>query len=128
MLLDELHRRSSISTAEAAKFLGESDRALVRRMLDDLVPRKGGCTRTNPGAPILRADRRRAEVRADQSSSRELSRRLSRTAARWPKSHEKPADPSEAARAMETVDGPLVGVDSWVAAEVSSALHRDAAL
>lgn len=37
MLLDELHRRGDISTAEAAGFLGESDRALVRQMLDDLV-------------------------------------------------------------------------------------------
>jgi ATP-dependent DNA helicase RecG len=37
MLLDEIHRRGSISTAEAADFLGEDDRALVRQMLDDLV-------------------------------------------------------------------------------------------
>ncbi len=37
MLLDELRRRGSFSTAEAADFLGESDRGLVRRMLDDLV-------------------------------------------------------------------------------------------
>jgi ATP-dependent DNA helicase RecG len=40
MLLDELHRRGDISTAEATDFLGESDRALVRQMLDDLVRRK----------------------------------------------------------------------------------------
>ncbi len=37
MLLDEIHRRGSLSTAEAAIFLGESDRTLVRQMLDDLV-------------------------------------------------------------------------------------------
>ncbi len=37
MLLDEIHRRGSISTAEAASVLGETDRALVRQMLDDLV-------------------------------------------------------------------------------------------
>jgi ATP-dependent DNA helicase RecG len=37
MLLDEIHRRGSISTAEAADYLGESDRTLVRQMLDDLV-------------------------------------------------------------------------------------------
>lgn len=37
MLLDELRRRGSFSTAEAADFLGESDRGLVRHMLDDLV-------------------------------------------------------------------------------------------
>lgn len=36
-LLDEIRRRGSISTAEAADYLGESDRALVRQMLDDLV-------------------------------------------------------------------------------------------
>jgi ATP-dependent DNA helicase RecG len=40
MLLDELHRRGDISTAEASDFLGESDRTLVRQMLDDLVRRK----------------------------------------------------------------------------------------
>jgi ATP-dependent DNA helicase RecG len=37
MLLDELRRRGSLSTAEAADFLGEADRNLVRQMLDDLV-------------------------------------------------------------------------------------------
>jgi ATP-dependent DNA helicase RecG len=37
MLLDEIRRRGNLSTAEAAVFLGESDRALVRQMLDDLV-------------------------------------------------------------------------------------------
>ncbi|MGO9321574.1 MAG: ATP-binding protein [Solirubrobacteraceae bacterium] len=37
MLLDEIHRRGSLSTAEAADFLGETDRTLVRQMLDDLV-------------------------------------------------------------------------------------------
>ena len=37
MLLDELQRRRSLSTAEAAAFLGEDDRLLVRQMLDDLV-------------------------------------------------------------------------------------------
>jgi len=37
MLLDEIRRRGSLSTVEAADFLGETDRALVRRMLDDLV-------------------------------------------------------------------------------------------
>ncbi len=37
MLLDEIHRRGSLSTAEAAVFLGEADRTLVRQMLDDLV-------------------------------------------------------------------------------------------
>lgn len=37
MLLDEIHRRGSLSTAEAADFLGEVDRTLVRQMLDDLV-------------------------------------------------------------------------------------------
>jgi ATP-dependent DNA helicase RecG len=36
-LLDEIHRRGSISTAEATDFLGETDRTLVRQMLDDLV-------------------------------------------------------------------------------------------
>lgn len=36
-LLDEMNRRGSLSTAEAAEALGESDRALVRQMLDDLV-------------------------------------------------------------------------------------------
>lgn len=40
MLLDELRRRGHISTAEAAEFLGESDRALVRQMLDGLVRSK----------------------------------------------------------------------------------------
>ena len=37
MLLDELHRRGSLSTAEAAEALGEADRVLVRQILDDLV-------------------------------------------------------------------------------------------
>jgi ATP-dependent DNA helicase RecG len=37
MLLDEIHRRGSLSTAEAADFLGETERTLVRQMLDDLV-------------------------------------------------------------------------------------------
>lgn len=37
MLLDEIRRRGSVSTVEAAEFLGEKDRILVRRMLDDLV-------------------------------------------------------------------------------------------
>jgi ATP-dependent DNA helicase RecG len=37
MLLDEICRRGSLSTAEAADFLGETDRTLVRQMLDDLV-------------------------------------------------------------------------------------------
>jgi ATP-dependent DNA helicase RecG len=37
MLLDEIRRRGSLSTAEAAEYLGEQDRALVRQMLDDLV-------------------------------------------------------------------------------------------
>jgi ATP-dependent DNA helicase RecG len=37
MLLDEIHRRGSLSTAEATDFLGETDRTLVRQMLDDLV-------------------------------------------------------------------------------------------
>lgn len=37
MLLDEIRRRGSLSTVEAAEFLGEKDRTLVRRMLDDLV-------------------------------------------------------------------------------------------
>jgi ATP-dependent DNA helicase RecG len=37
MLLDEIHRRASLSTAEATDFLGETDRTLVRQMLDDLV-------------------------------------------------------------------------------------------
>ena len=37
MLLDELRRRGSLSTAEAADYLAEEDRALVRQMLDDLV-------------------------------------------------------------------------------------------
>jgi ATP-dependent DNA helicase RecG len=36
-LLDEIRRRGSLSTAEAAAFLGEEDRAFVRQMLDDLV-------------------------------------------------------------------------------------------
>lgn len=40
MLLDELQRRGSLSTAEAASFLGEEDRVLVRQMLDDLVRAK----------------------------------------------------------------------------------------
>ncbi|HEX5851815.1 MAG TPA: ATP-binding protein [Solirubrobacteraceae bacterium] len=37
MLLDEIHRRGHLSTAEATDFLSETDRALVRQMLDDLV-------------------------------------------------------------------------------------------
>lgn len=37
MLLDEIQRRGSLSTAEAADFLGETDRTLVRHMLDDLT-------------------------------------------------------------------------------------------
>lgn len=37
MLLDEIRRRGSLSTAEAADFLGEDDRNLVRQMLNDLV-------------------------------------------------------------------------------------------
>lgn len=37
MLLDEVRRRGSLSTVEAAEFLGEGDRTLVRQMLDDLV-------------------------------------------------------------------------------------------
>ena len=36
-LLDEVRRRGSLSTAEAARFLGEEDRALVKQLLDDLV-------------------------------------------------------------------------------------------
>jgi ATP-dependent DNA helicase RecG len=36
-LLDEVRRRGSLSTAEAAAFLGEDDRSFVRQMLDDLV-------------------------------------------------------------------------------------------
>jgi ATP-dependent DNA helicase RecG len=36
-LLDEMARRGSISTAEASSYLGESDRTLVRHLLDDLV-------------------------------------------------------------------------------------------
>ncbi len=40
MLLDELRRRGSLSTAEAAVYLGEADRTLVRHMLDDLVGSK----------------------------------------------------------------------------------------
>ena len=37
MLLDEIRRRGSLSTAEASEYLAESDRTLVRQMLDDLV-------------------------------------------------------------------------------------------
>ena len=37
MLLDEIRRRGSLSTAEAADYLGDEDRTLVRQMLDDLV-------------------------------------------------------------------------------------------
>lgn len=37
MLLDEINRRGHLSTAEATDFLGETDRTLVRQMLDDLV-------------------------------------------------------------------------------------------
>lgn len=37
MLLDELRRRSSMSTAEAADALPDTDRTLVKQMLDDLV-------------------------------------------------------------------------------------------
>jgi ATP-dependent DNA helicase RecG len=37
MLLDEIRRRGSLSTAEAADFLQEADKTLVRQMLDDLV-------------------------------------------------------------------------------------------
>lgn len=37
MLLDEVIRRDSLSTAEAVAFLGEEDRQLARRLLDDLV-------------------------------------------------------------------------------------------
>jgi ATP-dependent DNA helicase RecG len=36
-LLDEVRRRGSLSTAEAAAFLGEEDRGFVRQLLDDLV-------------------------------------------------------------------------------------------
>lgn len=36
-LLDEIRRRGSLSTTEAADFLGEEDRAFVRQMLNDLV-------------------------------------------------------------------------------------------
>jgi ATP-dependent DNA helicase RecG len=36
-LLDEIRRRASLSTAEAAAFLGEEDRGLVKQLLDDLV-------------------------------------------------------------------------------------------
>lgn len=36
-LLDEIRRRGSLSTAEAAAFLDEEDRGFVRQMLDDLV-------------------------------------------------------------------------------------------
>lgn len=36
-LLDEIRRRQSLSTAEAADFLGEQDRTLVKQLLDDLV-------------------------------------------------------------------------------------------
>jgi ATP-dependent DNA helicase RecG len=36
-LLDEVRRRGSLSTAEAAEFLGEEDRGFVRQMLDDLA-------------------------------------------------------------------------------------------
>lgn len=37
MLMDELQRRGSLSTAEAATFLAEGDRALIKQVLDDLV-------------------------------------------------------------------------------------------
>lgn len=37
MLLDELRRRGSLSTAEAAVWLRDEDRTLVKQMLDDLV-------------------------------------------------------------------------------------------
>lgn len=37
MLLDELQRRGSLSTAEAAVWLQHDDRALVKHLLDDLV-------------------------------------------------------------------------------------------
>ena len=36
-LLDEIRRRGSLSTAEAAALLGEEDRGFVRQILDDLV-------------------------------------------------------------------------------------------
>jgi ATP-dependent DNA helicase RecG len=36
-LLDEVRRRGSLSTAEAATFLSEEDRGLVKQLLDDLV-------------------------------------------------------------------------------------------
>ena len=37
MLLDELQRRGSLSTAEAADWIQDDDRALVKQLLDDLV-------------------------------------------------------------------------------------------
>lgn len=37
MLMDELQRRGSLSTTEAADFLGERDRHQVKQVLDDLV-------------------------------------------------------------------------------------------
>lgn len=37
MLMDELQRRGSLSTAEAATFLAEDDRTLIKQVLDDLV-------------------------------------------------------------------------------------------
>lgn len=37
MLLDELRRRGSVSTAEAADYMPDADRILVKQMLDDLV-------------------------------------------------------------------------------------------
>lgn len=40
MLLDEVRRRGSLSTAEAAEYLNQDDRQLVRRLLDDLVGRR----------------------------------------------------------------------------------------
>jgi len=64
MLLDELRRRGSLSTAEAAEYLGEDDRTLVRQMLDDLVRIREviaeGRTRARRYYPIGSARRRDA--------------------------------------------------------------------
>lgn len=40
MLLDEIHRRGSLSTNEAAEHLNEEDRQVVKQLLDDLVTRR----------------------------------------------------------------------------------------
>ena len=57
MLLDEIRRRGSFSTAEAADFLREDDRALVRRMLDDLVVSRQVTARTHPSSSVPRRRR-----------------------------------------------------------------------